>query len=46
MTVYIYTLENEFRLAALCKQDKPEMVEHIVEAESLLEAIDKFEKEK
>jgi hypothetical protein len=44
MEIYIYTINNELKIASVCRQDKPEMVEHIIEAESLREAISIFEK--
>jgi hypothetical protein len=44
MKIYIYTKDNELKIASVCKQNKPDMVEHIVVAESLEKAIEIFEK--
>lgn len=44
MKFYIYTKENEWRIVASCKQDRDDLEEHIIEAETLEEAIEKFEK--
>lgn len=44
MKIYIYTINDELRIASVCRQDKPDMIEHIIEAESLEKAIEKFEK--
>jgi len=42
MKIYIYTKDSELKIASVCKQDKPNMIEHIVEADSLQEAIEIF----
>lgn len=44
MEFYIYVKDNEWKVASACKQNKPDMVEHIVVAESLEKAIELFEK--
>lgn len=44
MEFYIYTKDNEWKIAAACKQDRDDLEEHIIEAETLEEAIEKFEK--
>ena len=44
MKFYIYTKDNEWKIAAACKQDRDDLEEHIIEAETLQEAIEKFEK--
>ena len=42
MEFYIYTKDNEWKIAAACKQDRDDLEEHIIEADSLQEAIEIF----
>ena len=41
--LYLYK-DNELKIASVCKQNKPDMVEHIVVAESLEKAIELLKK--